>query len=93
MYTHKKKVVDIGTKVSGEDRAIVSKAYDFMTKGKLWTLNAGISKAQESYTARVSLQLKDIDTLPTYRDVVDPTYIKQVLKQIGTVNEKTFPAK
>lgn len=91
MYTHKQKVVNVGVRVSGEDRSIVSKAYDFLVKGKLWTLNSGISRSQEYYTAVISKRLGDITTIPKFNQVVDARYINQVLRKIGYVNEHTFP--
>jgi ABC-type nitrate/sulfonate/bicarbonate transport system substrate-binding protein len=91
MYFHKAAVVDIGTRVSGEDRPIVSKAYDFIVKGHLWTLNSGLSRTQEAYTAKVMLRFGEISALPSYRAVVDATDINQVLREIGTVNENKYP--
>lgn len=91
MYTHKSAVVNIGVQVSGEDRSVVSKAYDFITKGHLWEVNSGINKSQIAYTSKISKQLGDVDRIPSFRAIVNDAFIKQVLKKVHTVNEKKFP--
>jgi len=80
-------VIRIGTKVSGEDKAAVAYAYDFLQKGHGWTLNDGMDPASVAYTAGQMLSFKEIDKLPTYSQIVDSTYIDAVLAKLGRVKE------
>ena len=78
------KLIDIGVKASGEDRAAVAYAVDFSIKGHLWPVNTGLSKAQEVYTAKQLKKFNEITSVPSYNQVVDSTYIDAVLKKIGS---------
>ena len=80
-------VIRIGTKVSGEDKAAVSYAYDFLQKAHGWTLNDGMDPSSVAYTAQQMLNFKEIDKLPTYSQIVDASYINAVLAKIGRVAE------
>lgn len=87
MYTHKAEVVQIGVKYSKEDQDIVDKSFDFLAAAHEWTVNDGLRQDMVEYTIDQEFQNKQIDKKPAWTDVVDKTYVNDVLKKIGT--EKT----
>ena len=80
-------VIRIVTKISGDDKAAFSYAYDFLQKGNGWTLNDGMDSSSLLYTAGQMLSFKEIDKLPTYSQIVDGSYIDAVLVKLGGVKE------
>ncbi len=84
---NKAKVIADGAKASGEDPAAVEYAYDLMIKGKIWPVNEGLP-SQESYKFTAD-KLKDfgqIDSVPTYDQTIDASYVNAVLENVGKVN-------
>lgn len=90
MYSHKQAVVNIGVRVSGEDRYVVSRAYDFLARAHVWSLNSGFNKVAFRYTTRAMKKYGDITSVPTWNQVVDPVFANQVLKKIGVVNVNKY---
>ncbi len=82
---NKAKVIAYGIKYTQEDPAAVAAAYDFIIKGGLWEQNDGMSKASVNFTASEMKRLGEIDTQPTYNQIVDTHYIKGALAQVGKV--------
>jgi len=84
---HRAEVIRIGTKITQEDKAAVAYAYDFLQKAHGWTLNDGMDPTAVNYTAGQMLSFKEIDKQPTYSQIVDSTYINDVLAKLGRVAE------
>lgn len=84
---HRAEVIRIGTKITQEDKAAVAYAYDFLQKAHGWTLNDGMDPSAVNYTAGQMLSFKEIDKQPTYSQIVDNTYINDVLAKLGRVAE------
>lgn len=80
---NKAKLIQIGVKASGESKAAVSYAVNFILKAHIWPVNSGLHKKQEEYTAQQLYKLHEISRVPSYRQVVNPTYIDAVLKKLG----------
>jgi len=84
MYSHKSAVVRIGTKYTQEDPGIVAQSYDFLAKANEWTVNDGMRQAMVEYTIDQDFNNKQIDKKPKWTDVVDRSFVQDVLKTIGT---------
>ncbi|HUW78420.1 MAG TPA: ABC transporter substrate-binding protein [Candidatus Nanopelagicaceae bacterium] len=84
---HKPFVMKVAAKATQEDPAALSAAYDFIVKGHLWTLNDGMDPKSVLYTEAEMAKFGEIDRIPTYNQIVDTTYINDVLKKIGRVAE------
>lgn len=85
IYKHPQATIRIGIKYTGEPRGAVTYAYNFLAKALDWTVNSGLNPAQEAYTAEQLYKFKEIDHIPTYRQVVNPYFIDQVLKKVGII--------
>lgn len=81
---NKQQLIDIGVKASGEDKAAVTYAVNFIIQGHLWPVNSGLSQSQEEFTAQQLKKFNEIKAVPSYSSVVDTTYIDEVLKKLGT---------
>lgn len=80
---NKDKLVQIGVKATGESQGAVAYAVDFLLKAQVWPQNSGLDQSQEQYTAQQLYDLKEITTMPTYSQVVDSSYIDDVIKTMG----------
>lgn len=78
-------LISIGVKQTGEDRGAVANAVQFLQNAHTWPNNVGLSPVSEHFTAVKLFQLKTITTLPTYSQVVDPSYMKAVIAKMGAV--------
>ncbi|MEJ2358260.1 MAG: ABC transporter substrate-binding protein [Deinococcales bacterium] len=82
---NKAKVIADGAKASGEDPAAIEYAYNLMIKGHIWPLNAGLPTQQSyQYTAQKLKDFGEIDTIPSYDQTIDASYIDAVLQNVGT---------
>lgn len=77
------KLIAIGVKATGEDQGAVAYAVHFLQAAKTWPDGLGLSPSQEQYTAQKLYQLKEISHVPTYSEVVDPTYQQAALKMLA----------
>ncbi len=78
-------LINIGVKETQEDRGAVTNAVHFLQAAKTWPVNVGLSQKSEHYTAVKLFQLKTITKLPSYSQVIDPTYMNAVIAQLGKV--------
>ncbi len=76
-------LVQIGVKQTGEDQDAVAYAVNFMIQGQIWPNNQGLDPTQVNYTAQQLYDLKEINKLPTYDQIVDSSYADAVVAQIG----------
>ncbi len=76
-------LIQIGVQATGEDQAAVAYAVDFMVKGQIWPNNQGLDPNQVNYTANQLYTLKEINSQPTYAQIVDSSYADAAVAQLG----------
>ena len=85
MYTDKAKVMPIFVKQTGYPEKILSDSYDFMVKECIWDANTGLSAERVNFTADLMTKIGNIKEgkTPTYDDIVDATFAKKAIEQLG----------
>jgi len=83
LYSHKAATIAVGVKETGETKAAVTGAYNFLKKAHEWTVNNGLEKNRVMYTMRYEKKIGEIPKVPTYNEVADPSIANGVLKQLG----------
>jgi ABC-type nitrate/sulfonate/bicarbonate transport system substrate-binding protein len=85
MYTEKAKVMPIFVKQTGYPEKVLSDTYDFMVKECIWDANSGLGAERVNFTAALMTKVGNIKEgkTPTYDDVVDATFAKKALEQLG----------
>ena len=87
--SQRQQVVDIMAKYTKADPAIVSQTYDQLLKAKAWPQNEGIPQANIEGTEKSLKDNNQITTVPKFTDLVDLSFAKKVVGQLGAV--KGFP--
>lgn len=85
IYTDKAKVMPIFVKITGYPEKIISESYDFMVKECIWDANSGLSAERVNFTADLMTKVGNIKEgkTPTYDDIVDASFAKKSLEQLG----------
>ena len=85
MYTDKAKVMPIFVKQTGYPEKILSESYDFMVKECIWDANSGLGPERVNFTADLMTKIGNIKEgkMPTYDDIVDATFAKKAIEQVG----------
>src|SRR5690348_16387461 len=85
MYTDKAKVLPILVKHTGYPEKIISESLDFLVKNCIWDANSGLSKERIDFTANLMTKVGNIKQgkTPTYEDVVDTTFAKKAIAELG----------
>jgi NitT/TauT family transport system substrate-binding protein len=85
MYTDKAKVMPIFVKQTGYPEKILSESYDFMVKNCIWDANSGLGADRVNFTAELMTKIGNIKEgkTPKYEDIVDATFAKKALEQVG----------
>ncbi len=85
MYANKEQTLDIAVKYTKEDRDALSKAYDDLSKGGVWSVNDGMPKDFVQYTIDKKVELGAIPATqkPTYDQVVDLSIVNEAIKRLG----------
>lgn len=83
MYANKDKTVEIGIKYTKLDPEAVSKGYDDLAKGGIWSVNDGMPKDFVQYTIDKKFEMGAIDKKPTYEQVVDLSIVNEAIKRNG----------
>jgi ABC-type nitrate/sulfonate/bicarbonate transport system substrate-binding protein len=85
MYTEKAKVMPIFVKQTGYPEKILSDTYDFMVKECIWDANSGLGAERVNFTSDLMTKVGNIKEgkTPTYDDIVDATFAKKALEQLG----------
>lgn len=85
MYTDKAKVMPIFVKQTGYPEKILSESYDFMVKECIWDANSGLGPERVNFTADLMTKIGNIKEgkTPTYDDIVDATFAKKAIEQVG----------
>src|SRR5262252_4922533 len=87
--SQRQKILDIAVKYTKEDRQIVADTYDELVKAKAWPQNDGIPKANIEGTVKSLKDSGQVQTAPSYNDLVDLSIARKVVGQLGSV--KNFP--
>jgi NitT/TauT family transport system substrate-binding protein len=85
IYTDKAKVMPIFVKQTGYPEKILSESYDFMVKECIWDANSGLGAERVNFTADLMTKIGNIKEgkTPTYDDIVDATFAKKAIEQVG----------
>jgi ABC-type nitrate/sulfonate/bicarbonate transport system substrate-binding protein len=85
MYTDKAKVLPILVKHTGYPEKIISESLDFLVKNCIWDANSGLSKERIDFTANLMTKVGNIKQgkTPKYEDIVDTTFAKKAIAQLG----------
>lgn len=85
IYTDKAKVMPIFVKHTGYPEKILSDTYDFMVKECIWDANSGLGPERVNFTADLMTRVGNIKEgkTPTYEDIVDTTFAKKAIEQLG----------
>jgi len=88
---NKAKVIADGAKASGEDPAAIEYAYNLMIDGQIWPLNEGLpTQKSYQYTAQKLKDFGEIDTIPTYKQTIDASFVDAVLQNVGKVDPSKY---
>lgn len=85
----RQQLLDVMVKYTKEDPQVVADTYDELVRLQAWPQNEGIPRANIEGTAKSLKEGNQIQTLPTFDQIVDLTLAKKVVQQLGPV--KNFP--
>ena len=85
IYSDKAKVMPILVKHTGYPEKIISDTYDFLVKNCIWDANTGLGPERFNFTAMLMTKVGNIkpDKTPKYDDIVDATFAKKAIAQLG----------
>lgn len=85
MYTDKAKIMPIMIKHTGYPEKVLSDSFDFMVKECIWDANTGLGPERVNFTAGLMTKVGNIKEgkTPKYEDVVDTTFAKKAIAQLG----------
>lgn len=87
--SQRQKILDIAVKYTKEDPQIVADTYDELVKAKAWPQNDGIPRANIEGTVKSLKDSGQLQTAPSFTDLVDLSIARRVVSQLGSV--KNFP--
>lgn len=85
----RQRVLDIAVKYTKEDPQVVASTYDDLVKAKAWPQNEGIPKANMDGTTKSLKDTGQLETTPSFSQLVDLSVARKVVAQLGPV--KNFP--
>jgi ABC-type nitrate/sulfonate/bicarbonate transport system substrate-binding protein len=85
IYTDKAKVLPVIIKHTGLPPKIAEEALDFMIKECIWDANTGLGAERVNFTGGLMEKVGNIEKgkVPKYEDVVDTSFAKEALKELG----------
>ncbi len=85
MYQNRDKTIEIGVKYTKEDQDAVSKGYDDLAKGGIWSVNDGMPKDFVQYTIDKKVELGSLNAAnkPTYDKIVRLDIVNAAIKALG----------
>ncbi|MFI5339922.1 MAG: ABC transporter substrate-binding protein [Candidatus Methylomirabilales bacterium] len=85
MYRNKDKTLDAAVEFTGYSREELDPAFEQLIKGRVWSVNDGLSPKMVQFSIENQIQVGNIpvDKKPTYEDVVDLGPVTQGLKTLG----------
>ena len=87
--TKRQQLLDVMVKYTNEDPQVVAATYDELVALQAWPQNEGIPRANIEGTVKSLKDGNQIQTAPTFEQIVDLTLAKKVVQQLGAV--KNFP--
>jgi ABC-type nitrate/sulfonate/bicarbonate transport system substrate-binding protein len=85
----RQQLLDVMVKYTKEDPQVVADTYDELVKLKAWPQNEGIPKANMDGTAKSLKESNQIQTVPSFDQMVNLSLARKVVQQLGAV--KNFP--
>jgi ABC-type nitrate/sulfonate/bicarbonate transport system substrate-binding protein len=85
IYTDEAKVLPIIVKHTGLPPEIAKQALDYMIKECIWDANSGLGPERIDFTGALMEKVGNIDKgkAPKYDDVIDASFAKDALKELG----------
>ena len=85
MYSDRAKIIPILVKQTGYPEPVLAESFDFLVKQCIWDANSGLSPERINFTADLMTKVGNIKEgkTPTYDDVVDTTFAKKAIEQLG----------
>ena len=85
MYSERAKIIPILVKQTGYPEKILAESFDFLVQQCIWDANSGLSPERVNFTAELMTKVGNIKEgkTPTYDDVVDTTFAKKAIEQLG----------
>ena len=85
MYRNKEKTLDAAVEFTGYSREELEPAFDQLIKGRVWSVNEGLSAKMVQFNVENQVRIGNIpaDKKPTYDQVVDLGPVSSALKAVG----------
>ena len=85
LYTDKAKIIPILVKQTGYPAKILEESYDFMVQNCIWDANSGLGPERVNFTADLMTKVGNIKEgkAPKYEDIVDASFAKKAIEQVG----------
>lgn len=85
MYTDRAKIIPILVKQIGYPEKVLAESFDFLVKQCIWDANSGLGPERVNFTAELMTKVGNIKEgkTPKYEDVVDTTFAKKAIDQLG----------
>jgi len=85
MYTDRAKIIPILVKETGYPEKILADSFDYLVKECIWDANSGLSAERINFTANLMTKIGNIKEgkTPTYDDIVDATFAKKAIADLG----------
>jgi ABC-type nitrate/sulfonate/bicarbonate transport system substrate-binding protein len=85
MYSDRAKVLPILVKHTGYPEKVIADSFDFLVKSCIWDANSGLSRERIDFTANLMTKVGNIKPgkTPKYEDIVDTTFAKKAIDQLG----------
>lgn len=85
----RQQLLDVIARNTKEDAQVVADTYDELVKLKAWPQNEGIPKANIDGTVKSLKENNQIQTTPSFNQIVDLSIARKVVQQLGAV--RNFP--
>jgi len=85
MYSDRAKIIPILVKQTGYPEKVLAESFDFLVQQCIWDANSGLSPERVNFTAQLMTKIGNIKEgkTPSYDDVVDTTFAKKAIAQLG----------
>jgi NitT/TauT family transport system substrate-binding protein len=95
IYTDRAKVVPIIVKYTKLPKDVVEKSLDLMIEKCIWDANDGLAAQHVNATAALMERVGNIPKgkKPSYDEIVDLTFAKEAIKELGVYNGPVCPTK
>jgi len=85
MYTDRAKIIPILVKETGYPEKVLAESFDYLVRQCIWDANSGLSTERINFTANLMTKIGNIKEgkTPTYDDIVDATFAKKAIADLG----------